>query len=151
MIQPRLHIVPVTRDDAQTFLRLHHRHLPRAPRVAIFRVGVVVGSCILVGVATVGTPRARRLQDDRTLEIYRCCTDGTPNAPSCLYRACWRVARELGWSRLITYTLDEEPGTSLEAAGFRVVAETKGGRWSRAGRERKDDGPLCRKLRWEAA
>ena len=40
-----------------------------------------------------------------------------------LYGAAWRVAKALGYCRLITYTEHPEPGTSLRAAGLRVVAE----------------------------
>jgi hypothetical protein len=52
--------------------------------------------------------------------------------------------------RLITYTLKEEPGTSLKAAGWKVVRETRDGSWSRNGRPRIDKHPTGQKLLWEA-
>ena len=73
-------------------------------------------------------PYRRHLDDGRTLEVTRCCTDGAKNAASMLYGAAWRATKALGYRRLITYTLAEEPGTSLRAAGWTVVAESPGGR-----------------------
>lgn len=40
-------------------------------------------------------------------------------------------------------------GTSLRASGFVPVARSKGGSWSREGRERTDQAPTGRKVRWE--
>jgi len=40
-----------------------------------------------------------------------------------LYGAAWRAAKALGYRRLITYTQAGESGSSLRAAGWRVVAE----------------------------
>nr|WP_216624795.1 XF1762 family protein [Paenibacillus foliorum] len=53
------------------------------------------------------------------MEVIRCCTDGTKNAASKLYAAAWHAARAMGYRRLVTYTLIEEPGTSLRAAGWK--------------------------------
>lgn len=162
----KLYLVPVSLDEANAFVAQHHRHR-----------GAVVGSkfCIAVaarhsvggerpgsagygmhmdvihGVAIVGRPVARGLDDSFTLEVNRCCTDGTPHACSKLYGAAWRAARALGYARLITYTLASEPGTSLRAAGWRVVGEVKGRSWSTPSRPRIDTAPLQDKLRWEAA
>jgi hypothetical protein len=71
----------------------------------------------------VGRPVARHYDDGRTLEVNRTCTDGTPNANSALYGAAWRVAKAMGYRRLITYTQDGESGASLRAAAWRIVAE----------------------------
>ncbi len=77
-------------------------------------------------------------------------TDGTKNACSMLYGAAWRAARALGWLRLVTYTLPEEGGASLRAAGWRCIGEAGGGSWSRANRPRVDMHPLQVKMKWEA-
>jgi hypothetical protein len=77
--------------------------------------------------------------------------DGVRNACSALYAAAWRAARALGYRRLVTYTLAEEGGASLRAAGWRCVGEAGGGPWSRVGRPRVDTHPLQAKLRWERA
>src|SRR5262245_58380740 len=103
----------------------------------------------VVGAAIVGRPVARMLDDDWTAEVTRCCTDGTRNAPSMLYRACWRACRALGYRRLVTYTLPEEGGASLRGAGFKLIGKAGGGSWSCQSRPRVDKHPLQAKLRWE--
>lgn len=103
----------------------------------------------MVGVAIAGNPVARMLNDGLTIEITRCCTDGTRNACSMLYGAVWRAARAMGFRRGITYTLPEEGGASLRAAGWRLVGEAGGGSWDREGRPRTDKHPTQTKLRWE--
>lgn len=142
-----LTLVPITQREAVAFVREHHRH-HAPPRGGIFHAAVARDGKI-VGVAIAGRPVARQLQDGFTLEVTRCCTDGTPNAPSMLYRACWRAARALGWQRLITYTLPSEGGASLRGAGFRVVGQTRAESWHRESRPRVDLYPQQEKLRWE--
>lgn len=103
------------------------------------------------GVAIVGRPVARGLDDGWTLEVTRTCTDGTKNANSMLYGAAWRAARALGYRRLVTYTLVEESGTSLRAAGWKTVHETRGRPWDDWRHvKRSNDWPLGAKLLWEA-
>ncbi len=144
----RLELVPITFEDAKAFIEQHHRHhLP--PRFWKFGIGVALGER-LVGVVTVGRPVARFLDDGWTLEVNRCCTDGTPHAASNLYAAAWRAARAMGYRRLITYTLVEEPGTSLRAAGWRTVYQTRGDTWNRRNRARLDVQPTGPKTLWEA-
>lgn len=81
----------------------------------------------LVGVAIVGRPVAPKLDDGLTVEITRVCTDGTRNAASMLYGACRKAARAMGYDRIFTYTLPEEGGASLRAAGFKLDKEDAGG------------------------
>ncbi len=145
-------LVPITLREARAYVTKNHRH-HRAPQGGIFSIGVAnppeePGIC---GVAIVGRPVARKAQDGWTAEITRLCTDGTKNACSLLYSAAWRAARAMGYVRLITYTLTTEPGTSLRAAGWRLVGEAGGGSWSRLDRPRVDTHPTQEKLRWEAA
>lgn len=142
--------VPITLREANSFVaRLHRHHQPA--RGCRFVVGASDGERI-VGVAIVSRPVARQLQDGWTAEVVRLCTDGTPNACSFLYGACWRAAKAIGYRRLITYTLPEEGGASLRAAGWRVIAErTGGGSWSRNARPRVDTHPTGQKTLWEAA
>lgn len=98
----------------------------------------------------VGRPVARGLQDGWTAEVLRLCTTGTRNACSFLYGACWRAARALGYTKLVTYTLASETGGSLRASGWRVVAEVKGREWTTPSRPRDPSHPQDR-LRWELA
>ena len=81
----------------------------------------------LVGVAIVGRPVAPKLDDGLTAEITRVCTDGTRNAASMLYGACRKASRAMGYDRIFTYTLPEEGGASLRAAGFKLDKEDAGG------------------------
>lgn len=141
------HLVPVTISDACAFVERHHR-THGAPHSYLWAVAVAQEGDV-VGVAIVGRPVARHLEDGWTAEVVRCTTTGVKNACSMLYGASWRAARALGYRRLITYTLATEPGTSLRAAGWRVVGQTSGGSWSRSERPRVDRHPLQAKLRWE--
>lgn len=71
---------------------------------------------MLVGVAIVGRPVARALDDGATLEVTRVATDGTRNACSALYAEAKRRCKAMGCG-LITYTLASESGASLRAIG----------------------------------
>ncbi len=143
-----LHLQPITYPEACAFIRLHHRHhLP--PQGWKFGIAVNADEHV-VGVVTVGRPVARVLDDGYTLEVTRACTDGTPHVASKLYAAAWRACRALGYRRLITYTLIEERGTSLKAAGWRALYRTQGGPWSRPSRPAADAHPLGQKRLWEA-
>lgn len=145
----KLELCPVTLREARAFVAQHHRHHP-PPQGGLFAVGVAVGET-MVGVAIVGKPVARMVARlPYVAEITRLAV--LPhffNACSMLYGACWRVARAMGYRRLITYILNTEHGASAKAAGFRVVAETKGGSWDRKSRPRVDLHPTQGKLRLE--
>jgi hypothetical protein len=142
-----LTLQPVTLREAYAFVKEHHRH-HAPPQGALLAIGVNDGDKV-VGVVIVGKPVARMLDDGWTAEVTRCCTDGTKHAPSMLYAAAWRAVRAMGYRRLITYILDTEPGTSLRAAGWKLVGKAGGGTWSREDRPRVDTHPLQGKLRWE--
>ncbi|MBA3875601.1 MAG: hypothetical protein C0498_01470 [Anaerolinea sp.] len=142
-------LVPLTLREARAYVDRMHRH-HRAPQGGLFAIGLAEPPA-LVGVVIVGRPVARVLDDDWTCEVTRLATDGSRNACSMLYRAAWRAARAMGYRRLVTYTLPEEGGSSLRAAGFRLIGEAGGGTWSRDGRPRVDMHPTQEKLRWEVA
>lgn len=109
-------IRPITLLDANRYVAEHHRHnIPTSGHK--FSIACYDGAR-LCGVAIVGRPVSRMLDDGLTIEIYRVCTDGTRNACSILYGASSRCAREMGYKRIVTYTLESEPGTSLKASGF---------------------------------
>lgn len=111
-----LRLVPIHRDPALAFVARVHRHHGR-PQGYRFAVGVADDGR-LCGVAIAGRPVSRILQDGQTIEVTRVATDGTPNACSMLYGACWRAARALGYTRAVTYTQDGESGASLRASGW---------------------------------
>lgn len=148
MSDKSLVLQPISYKEACDFILQHHsHHLP--PQGWKFGVAVNDGENI-VGVVTVGRPVARALDDGWTLEITRCCTDGTvKNVASMLYGAAWRAAKAMGYKRLITYTLETETGTSLIAAGFKEIYKTSGGSWSCKSRPRIDKHPLGVKTLWD--
>jgi hypothetical protein len=143
-----LELQPITFAGACEFIKLHHRHhLPPQG----WKFGIAVNNGLeIVGVVTIGRPVARRQDDGWTLEVTRCCTDGSHNAASMLYGAAWRATKAMGYKRLITYTLVEEKGISLNAAGWKVVGQSKGGSWSVPSRPRLDKAPTGIKTLWEA-
>lgn len=122
----KLRIVPTDLKTANEFVRKLHRH--SRPVVGHrFAVGVADESGTLRGVAIVGRPVAPRLDNGFAAEITRLCTDGTRNACSMLYGAARRAARAMGMEPIYTYTLPDEGGASLRAAGFRLDKEDAGG------------------------
>ena len=140
---PRLTTKVITLREAKAFVERHHRH-HRSPVGHKLSIGVrIKGTDDLVGVAIVSRPVARRLDDGGdTLEVSRTCTDGTRNANSALYGAVWRICRELGARRIITYTQQGESGASLRAAGFVAVAHRKpNDGWDRQARARESTSP----------
>lgn len=147
-----LHLTPVSFRDACGFVELWHRH-HAPPRGCKFTLGVADDGGVLRGVAIVGRPVARLLDDGQTLEVTRTATDSTANANSMLYGAARRAAFALGYRRLVTYTQLGETGGSLRAAGWRILAERPGRRgWdcpSRPRSQRGTDG-IPRTL-WEAS
>ena len=148
---PKLSVVPITLGEAKAFVERYHRH-HQPPVGHKFSVAVADETGEVRGVAIVGRPVARGFDDGWTLEVTRVATDGAPNACSMLYGAAWRAARALGWRRMITYTLrDEESGTSLRAAGWRVLHEVEGRSWHRKSRPRVDKHPTQAKICWGAA
>ena len=120
-VAPTLRVVPCSLKDVQRFVASLHRHHKNQP---------LPGHklSLAVGVAIIGNPSAPALQKDPLLvEIRRVCTDGTANACSMLYGAARRALRAMGYETIITYTLPEEGGASLRAAGFILDKADAGG------------------------
>jgi hypothetical protein len=144
-----LELQPISYAEACEFVAQFHRHhVP--PQGWKFGIAVNDGEKV-VGVVTVGRPVARFLDDTWTLEVTRCCTDGTQNTASMLYGAAWRAAKALGYKRMITYTLAEETGTTMRAAGWKELYTSKGGTWNNNTRKRVDKHSIGQKTLWEAA
>lgn len=143
----RLSAVPMDLEGANEFVTRHHRH--HGPVVGHkFSIGAAMGGQ-LVGVVIVGRPVSRHRDDGLTLEVTRLCTDGTKDAPSFLYGAAARAAFAMGFKRIGTYIRKDEPGTSLKASGWRLIAETPGKSWSVPSRPRKDKTDLIPRLLFE--
>lgn len=148
----RLRVVPVSFRDACGFTAMWHRH-HAPPAGCKFCIGAADAADVLRGVAIVGRPVARMLDDGLTLEVTRTATDGAANANSLLYGAAWRAARALGYRRLVTYTQLGESGASLRGAGWRVfAARPPRPGWNRPSRPRELRGTegIPRTL-WEAS
>lgn len=116
---------PIELKDAQAYIDALHRHHKAAHRDK-FRIAAEVDGKI-VGVVQVGRPVARRLDDGKTLEVLRLCTDGEKDVCSFLYSRAARVAKELGYNKIITYILESENGTSLKASGWVLEKGSAGG------------------------
>ena len=121
-------IRPITLREANQFVADNHRHH-----------GCVTGckfalalyeSEKLIGVSICGRPVSRHFDDGYTLEINRLCTDGTSNACSMLYGASVRVAKAMGYDKVITYILESENGSSLKASNFVCEGVAGGTHWT---------------------
>ena len=143
----RLELVPVSLRQANEFVAQCHRH--HKPVVGHkFSIGCMAGGR-LAGVAIVGRPVSRYLDNGFTLEVNRLCTDGTENACSMLYAAAWRAAKAMGYHKMVTYILDSEPGTSLRAAGWKCAGRAGGLQWAGSRRPEHELYPAQMKLRFE--
>ena len=148
-----LKAVPTTLRAANAFVAAHHRHnLP--PRGHRFSIGCV-SEGRPVGVAIVGRPVSRNFDPAEVAEVVRVCV--LDNAPlgtcSFLYGACWRAWREMGGKKMITYTLQQESGSSMRGAGWLKAAEIDArdaGGWTNRGKGRLAQDVVSQpKIRWE--
>lgn len=144
-----MNVRPVTLREAQAFIgRVHRHHSP--PRGARAALGIFHG-CELFGVATLARPNARLIPWQSIAEVTRVAVQNdVRHGCSMLYGACARVAQEWGFYAVLTYTLAEESGASLRAAGWWPEPVKDSGSWNRPGRTRlgakgDDLGP---KIRW---
>jgi hypothetical protein len=149
--QHRLSLTPTILDDAKRFVAEVHRH--HGPPVGHrFSFGCKDEDGQLRAVATTGRAVAREVDQRAVLEVTRVASDGCPNACSFLYGAACRIHRVHGFAYAQTYTLVEEPGTSLVAAGWKPVGFTKGRKdgWNVKSRPRDGEkAPKGAKVRWE--
>ena len=141
-----LEAVPLELRQANDFVASLHRHHDPVHRDK-FRVGAMLNGK-LVGVVQVGRPVARMLDDGKTVEVVRLCTDGTRDVCSFLYSKAARIAKEMGYSKIITYILESESGASLRAAGWNEEVTTSGGSWDRPSRQRSTTAPTTPKRRF---
>lgn len=143
----RLSLAPIKFADAAEFVLVNHRH--HVPPIGHKFSLAACANNEIVGVVIVGRPVSRHRDDGMTLEVTRLCTNGHRNACSFLYGAAARATFALGFRRIGTYILKEEPGTSLKAAGWKLIGQTAGGSWSVPSRPRQDKHPLQSKLLFE--
>ncbi|GAA1147969.1 hypothetical protein GCM10009651_35850 [Microbacterium natoriense] len=146
-----LRVEPIGLRAANAYITDHHRH-HKAVRGHKFSVSVRDEAGEIRGVGIAGRPVSRILDRDGYLEVVRVCTDGTRNGCSMIYGALRRAGVALGYPphKIITYTLAQEPGGSLRAAGWHDDGLAGGGSWDRADRRRIDAAPIETKRRWRA-
>lgn len=142
----KLEAVPLELKQANEFISQLHRHHDAVYRDK-FRIGAMLNG-ELVGVVQVGRPVSRMLDDGKTVEVVRLCTNGTKDVCSFLYSRAARIAKEMGYEKIITYILESESGTSLKASGWHQEAVTSGGSWSRPSRPRSTTAPTVPKKRF---
>lgn len=141
----RLEVRPISLKAANRFVEANHRHHKKVAGCK-FSICACRGD-VLVGVAICGRPVSRHMDDGTVIEINRLCTDGTRNACSLLYGACCRIAKEMGYRKIITYILASENGASLKASNFTCEGEAGGEIWT--GERARDNGvPRELKTRW---
>lgn len=128
----------ISLSQANAFVIDHHRHHDAVVGHKFSIAAYKDGS--LCGVAIVGRPTGRYLDDGKTLEVTRLCTDGTRNACSYLYSACARKAKKQGYKKIIKFILQSENGASLKAANWYCESEKCGGKSWNA--ERYADKPI---------
>ena len=131
--------MPLTLKEARRYVADHHRH-NEPPIGHRFSIGLERDG-VLVGVVVAGHPQARNADDGRTIELLRLTTEGDKNACSRLYSAACRAAFAMGYVKVITYTLEEEPGTSLLASGFNRATLSGGGEWKHTAGPRAAEMP----------
>lgn len=127
---------------------LHRHHRPVVGHR--FSLGVF-DSGRFCGAAIVGRPVSASINQEDVAEVVRLVTDGTKNACSILYAASARVCREMGFDRIGTYILAEEPGVTLRASGWKYSHTTRGDTWDRpnqANRRRVEKHPTTPKQYW---
>ena len=140
-----MEIKPITFKEASAFINANHRH-NRATVGCKFCLGLYEGER-LVDVAVCGRPVSRYYDNNLICEINRLCTDGTRNACSMLYGACCRVAKEMGYKKIITYILESENGASLKASNFICEGKAEGTHWT-GKRDKGQNIPAELKTRW---
>ena len=140
-----MEIRPITLREANSFITKYHRH--HNPTVGCkFAIGCFETEK-MVGCAVCGRPVSRHFDDGFTCEINRVCTDGTFNACSMLYGACCRIAKEMGYKKIITYILQSENGASLKASNFTCEGVAGGVKWT-GSRDKGQNIPHELKTRW---
>ena len=118
-----LKVIPLSLKEANKFVTKHHRHNKKCAGHK-FSIGAEHQGRI-VGVAIIGRPVARKLDNKYTLEINRnCVLDDAPKGTcSFLYAKAIKIWQSMGGKKIITYTLNTESGSSLKAVNF--IKETK--------------------------
>lgn len=152
-------LAPCTVKAALRRVREWHRHLPKI-QGGLFAAQILDDRGGCVGVAIAGHPCQEWMNTGRICITRVAAVEGLPKvvdhlgrehaAPACtkLYASLCRAARALGYREAWTYTLPEETGVSLRAAGFIDMGMTDGGEHDRPSRRRAPAKHPEPKRRW---
>ena len=143
----KLFCVPLELKIANALVDRWHRH-HRSNWSHKFAIGIVDDQGVLHGAAICAKPVARNAPQYTTIEVARLVSDGTVNACSKLYAACANAAKAMGYHKIQTYILEEEPGSSLKAAGWKKSHDVPGRKWDNPKRRRNDYHPTGPKTCW---
>jgi hypothetical protein len=134
-----LYVQPLTLAQANSLVAQWHRH-HKPVRGHRFSVGAYDDGrpC---GAAIVGRPVGGGPDQYVIAEVTRLVTDGTHNACTLLYGATARAAKAMGFTRIQTFILLSEPGTSLRAAGWTYERLSHPIGWTNGNRPRDMDVP----------
>jgi len=113
-----MRIESLTLDDANRFTDEFGSSL-NIVDICRFAIGTVDGAGNLHGVAV-----CTDTYNKKTLEIKYLCTDGWYNASFVLYEACCRFAKNMGFTKIITYTATHDYDKALKSRGFVCEATT---------------------------
>jgi hypothetical protein len=120
-----MQIQQIPLKEANIFIVQYHRH-HRQIQGYKFSIGLYDGDN-LVGCAVVGRASGRKLDNKLTCEVTRLCLkDGIPNGCSMLLARCARIAKEMGYTKILTFILQSESGVSLKASGWMLEADNVG-------------------------
>lgn len=144
--------------EADEFVKVFHRHNKEAGN-GKFAIGCVSESGELIGVAIAGRPRSRHLDNGITLEVYRVCVAPdefcaftNKNATSYLYSKVKRISQQMGYQKVLTYTLQSESGSSLRAIQAEIVFYSEHDKqWNDHGDTKRSvqEVTILPKYRWE--
>ena len=132
-----LRLAPCTIKTANMVVACWHRHSTPITQKVLCAVRIVLAA-ETVGVAILGLPVSRILDDGLAVEIRRVCVrDAAPrNSCSMLYGALCRAGKAIGYVTAYTYTTDDEDAASVRAAGFERDGERVAANWDTPSRPR---------------
>ena len=123
-----INIKPVSIKNANEFIKTYHRHhRPTSRNSGRWALAAYDNENELIGVAIASNPVSATYMDGITLEVTRLCVkeNAQKGTASFLLSKCCRIRKEMGGSRIITYTLESESGSSLKGAGWNLVGHVK--------------------------
>ena len=118
-------VIPLSLKQANEFVTKYHRHNKKCTGHK-FSIGAEYKGK-LVGVAIIGRPVARKLDNQFTLEINRNCVlnDAPKGTCSFLYAKAIKIWQSMGGKKIITYSLTTESGSSLKAVNFKKETQVQ--------------------------